>query len=280
MKIAVIGASGFIGGYLVKELKKNKKIQIIATFNKSKKKGVTKNLKWKKIDIKKVRGNMFYYLEKPDIVINAAWRDIPNYDSQTNIKTLSFQKKLVKNLILHGLKNLVILGTCFEYGLKNGKLNEKSQTLPITKYGKAKLNLLNFCLNLRNKYSYNLSWLRLFYMYGHNPNRDTLFNLIQKFKKNKLSSLAISGNLKRDYMPIKKVVWTIKKLSLMSKNFGIVNVCSGYPTSLKNITRKIINSKNKFSKINFNVKNKNHYEAVKFWGCNKKLNKILKRCNH
>ena len=31
----------------------------------------------------------------------------------------------IKNLILDGLQNIIITGTCFEYGLREGELSEK-----------------------------------------------------------------------------------------------------------------------------------------------------------
>ena len=57
----------------------------------------------------------------------------------------------------------------------------------------------------------------MFYIYGFNPYRMTLFNLIQKYKNNKLKSLNITGDLERDYLSIEKVSKIIIKLSLLKK---------------------------------------------------------------
>ena len=132
MKIAVIGASGFVGNYILTELKKNKNLKIIATFNKNKIYGNDKKIIYKKLDIEKKK-NFYKYLNRPEIIINASWQGLPNYDSNINYKSLRYQKILCKNLIENGLKNLVVLGTCFEYGRKNGKLDEKTLPKPITK---------------------------------------------------------------------------------------------------------------------------------------------------
>ena len=82
----------------------------------------------------------------------------------------------------------------------------------------------------------------MFYIYGFNPYRMTLFNLIQKYKNNKLKSLNITGDLERDYLSIEKVSKIIIKLSLLKKNIGIVNLCSGKSIRLKDLTRKLLNS--------------------------------------
>lgn len=69
MKIAVIGATGFIGSEVVKILLKNKKINIIGTYNKS----ITskKNrIIYRKLDIYKRKNNFYKYLDYPEVVIN------------------------------------------------------------------------------------------------------------------------------------------------------------------------------------------------------------------
>ena len=78
IKIAIIGGTSFIGNKLLFLLSK-KKFQIIATFNS--KRSISKNNKiiWKKLDLNKKKKNYFKYLNSPDIVINLAWPDIPNY---------------------------------------------------------------------------------------------------------------------------------------------------------------------------------------------------------
>ena len=65
-------------------------------------------------------------------------------------------------------------GTCFEYAKKNGKHNELDKTDPLTSYGKSKDLLRKFLFRLKKKYKFNLTWVRIFYMYGKNYNRNTL----------------------------------------------------------------------------------------------------------
>ena len=71
-----------------------------------------------------------------------AWPDIPNYLLEKHFKTQILQKKFNYNLINNGLKNLIMLGTCYEYGKISGKLNENLKPKPIIPYAKAKFELL------------------------------------------------------------------------------------------------------------------------------------------
>lgn len=276
MKIALIGASGFIGKHLIEQLVKEKNIIIIATFNNEKKLLKKKNLKWKKLDLEKNKKNFYKFLEYPDILINLSWKDLPNYNSKSNYVTLNYHKIFIKNLIKNGLRNIVYLGTCFEYGSKSGKYTERNKLNPATKYAKAKVNLFKYIKKLQTQEEINFSWLRLFYIYGYNFKRDTLYNLLVKYKKKRIKYLSVTGYLKRDYLSVENVAKYIKIISLKMKNFGAVNICSGKAISLKKFTRKIITSKKLYSKINF-IKNKNNsYEADIIFGCNKKMKKILK----
>ena len=44
---------------------------------------------------------------------------------------------------------------------------------------------------------------------------------------------------------------------------------------LKNFVKINIKDRKKFNRIEMNGKNPNSFEAKKFWGCNKKLKKII-----
>ncbi len=275
MKIAIVGGTGFIGSYLVKDLSKIKKVKLVATFNKSKPPFRKKNIKWIKLNLRQKRKNFYKYLKYPEILINLSWSNIPNYMSSSHYKIYKYQKNLIENLVKNGLKNLLVLGTCFEYGNIEGKISEKKTPNPITPYAKSKLKLLKSMIKLQKKQKYNLSWLRLFYVYGYNSKRNTLYNLVKKFEINSKKELLISGNLVRDYISISDLVKIIRKISFLKQNTGIVNVCSGKPISLKEFCYKILSDKRKIKKINFTNKKKNNYEPFGFWGNNKKLKKLM-----
>ena len=173
-KIAIIGGTSFIGTKLIFLIPKNK-FKIIATYNN--KKNIVKNKKitWKKLNLNKKKKNYFKYLNSPDIVVNLAWPDIPQYLLKRHLKTFILQKRLNYNLVNNGLKNLIILGTCYEYGKISGKLNEGIKPKPIIPYAKAKFELFKSIIKLKKKKSFKLSWLRPFFVYGNNKKRKTLF---------------------------------------------------------------------------------------------------------
>jgi len=170
---------------------------------------------------------------------------------------------------------LVIAGTCFEYAKKNGKHGELDKTKPFTNYGKGKDQLRKFLFKLRKKNKFNLTWVRIFYMYGKNYNRETLTNLVINSKRNK-KYVQLNKNIKRDFLDVKQVAYRIILLSLKQKNFGVVNICSGKQLSLKSLV-KILKNKYKIQPlVKFkNMKNK-IYEPKNFYGDTNKFNRIIK----
>ncbi len=278
MKIAIIGATGFLGSNILKLIPK--KYEIIATYvNKEKKRLKKKNIKWKFLDIHK-RDKFYNYLNKPEIIIHLGWSNLPNYKLKYHLqKELPSQKKFIYDLVSSGLKNIFIAGTCFEYGYQEGKLSEKNFDKPNNYYSKAKCELKNYVIKLNKKFEFKFIWGRIFYIYGKHNSRDTLFNQIIKSSKKNGKKINVTGNLIRDYLHIKEISKIIIKLSFLKKNIGLINICSGKALSLKNLVKKIANENKIKPKINFTKTKNNNIEPNKFWGCNRKLKFYLKKNN-
>jgi nucleoside-diphosphate-sugar epimerase len=271
MLIAIIGGTSFIGQKLISTLK-NKKI--IATYN-SNKTSNSNNIIWKKLNFKDNKKNLFKYLRSPDIVINLAWADIPKYHLKKHYKTFYYQKRLNFNLIQNGLKNLIVIGTCYEYGKINGKISENIKEKPNTHYGISKLKLLKSILNLKKRVEFKFTWLRPFFVYGLNKKRNTLFSLIKKLENGKINKLNVSGNLVRDFVSINFLCSMINKVINLNDDLGIINICSGKGTTIKNFVKENLRFKKNLKKINMKAANPNKFEPKAFWGDDTKLKKTL-----
>lgn len=275
MKIAIIGGSSFIGQNLLSFLTK-KKYKIISTYtNNSEIKNEFPGIKWKKLDISKNKKNFFKFLEFPDILINLSWPDIPDYKTKKHFKTFYYQKRFNYNLINNGLKNLIVMGTCYEYGKRNGKINESFIAKPIIPYAISKLKLLESILHLKKKRNFKFTWLRPFFVYGLNKKRKTLFSIIKEIDKGKQIKISVPGKLNRDFIPIEYLSFVIYKIFKLNRDIGILNVCSGKKKSIKEFIFENLNHKNKINKIDMNGKNPNSFEPLSFWGSTLKLKRIL-----
>ena len=276
LKIVVVGGNSSIGQDLLSKLK-SKKIKIIPTYRSVKNIKNKYNLHWKKLDISKNKKNFFSYLEYPDIVVNLAWADIPNYKTKKHFTTYKIQKRFISNLIKNGLKNFIGIGTCYEYGKINGKVKENYKAKPITPYAQAKLNLLKSIQVLKKNYSFKYTWLRPFFVYGKNNKRKTLFTLIKDLDNNKINKLEVSGNLVRDFISTRYLNTILTKIILLNKEYKILNVCSGKGITVKEFIQKNLKNKKNMTKVNLMTKNKNDFEGKIFLGDNRKLNQIIKK---
>ena len=80
-----------------------------------------------------------------------------------------------------GIKNILVAGTCFEYGLVNGPIKSNTICNPTNMYAIGK-NLLHKMLLLeKKKLSFNLLWTRIFYPYGENQKSGIVLSELQRF---------------------------------------------------------------------------------------------------
>ena len=279
MKILVTGSTGFIGSYVIDELLKYDH-EIIAT-SRSRSKAIQTSW-WNKV--KYVECDLyseidFYSLfDTPELVIHLAWDGLPNYSSLFHFeKNLPASYSFLKNMIISGVKNIAVLGTCFEYGLKNGCLTEEEIAQPVTAYGLAKDTLRKYLQLLSAQYQFSFKWIRLFYVYGKNQNEKSLIPKIDAAIENNQEVFNMSGGEQlRDYLPVEKVAEYIVKIALQTETMGIINCCSNQPISIRKFVEDYLHQRNSEMKINYGYYPYAEHEPMAFWGDDTKLKTILK----
>ena len=151
--------------------------------------------------------------------------------------------------------------------------------IPITLYGKAKKLLLLNLVALQRKKNFNLTWLRIFYVYGHNQKNKSLFSQLKNFikKKNKIFFKLTNGKQKRDYLDVNVLSRRIISIAFLRRNLGVTNVCSGKPISVKKLVFKWKKNFKWDIEFEFGSKKLRKYEPEDFWGSIKKIKKVLKK---
>jgi nucleoside-diphosphate-sugar epimerase len=277
MKILVTGASGFVGRHVIVELLKQDH-EIIATTRNKKITGEGR-VKYVFIDLDKIElsENYFSVFGQPDLLIHLAWQGLPNYKSLFHFEqNLMSQYHFLKNMVENGLQKLVITGTCFEYGIKEGCLSEEMITDPKNSYGLAKDTLRKFLFELQKKVNFDCKWIRLFYMYGEGQNTNSLFSQLQSALDSHEEEFKMSGGeQERDYLPVAKVAEYIVAITLQSEVSGIINCCSGKPIKIKHLVEDYLKKTNQKIKLDLGYYPYPDYEAMSFWGDDSKLKKII-----
>jgi dTDP-6-deoxy-L-talose 4-dehydrogenase (NAD+) len=279
VKVAVTGATGFLGRYVLGELSRYD-IEVI---------GIARNLSehhkslpvhhWACVNIAEPPMNAFRAVGEPDVLIHLAWDGLPNYRSLHHFEVeLPRQYIFLRKLIEGGLRNLMVTGTCFEYGMQSGELFENTHCKPSNPYGFAKDTLRRQLDFLQQTQSFNLTWARLFYVYGDGQAKNSLWPLLKATVDRGESVFNMSaGEQLRDYLPVKQLVSYIVKVALLRSDVGVVNICSGKPISVRALVERWINDWGWTVKLNCGHYPYPDYEPFAFWGNNKKLLKITKK---
>lgn len=279
--VLITGATGFLGTYVLNELFLQG-CNIIATssgIEKAKESKWFNKVKYIPLDLKELDDTINYYefFQRPNLMIHLAWEGLPNYKSAFHIEeNLPRHSSFLRNMIRNGLTDLTVAGTCFEYGMQEGALNENMQTFPANPYAKAKDELRKSLEIFRQQYSFSLKWVRLFYMYGKGQNPNSLLSQLDKaLAENQKVFNMSGGQQERDYLPVEKIAEYIVKIALQKEVEGIINCCNGRPITIKDLVENYLQKQNKNIKLNFGYYPYPDYEPMKFWGDNSKLKRII-----
>lgn len=279
MKVLVTGATGFIGSYVVNELLKRQH-HVIAT---SRDRDKARSCEWfSQVEyipcgLNVVQDNFFHFFQQPNLLIHLAWEGLPNYKDLFHLeKNLFSNYRFLKNMIEHGLKSLVVTGTCFEYGMQSGTLSEDMETKPDNPYGLAKDTFRKFLEQLQKKIDFELKWVRLFYMYGKGQSPKAILSQLDRAFENGETTFKMSGGEQlRDYLPVEKVAEYIVKIAMQNKEHGIINCCSGTPISIRKLVEDYLEKKQKSIHLKLGYYPYPDYEPMAFWGDIEKLKKAI-----
>lgn len=211
-------------------------------------------------------------------MIHLAWGGLPNYLSCHHMDTeLVQQIRFLRNAIESGIERLTQTGTCFEYGAREGELREEMACRPTSPYGYAKLALLRYVEFLSRELPFSYRWLRLFYMYGEGQSAKSLYTLFRAaYERGDTSFDMSAGHQIRDFMPVSEVVARITALHEANVPDGIYNICSGKPTSVRQLVEGWAANWGYNVRLNLGKFPIPNYEPLAFWGSDAKTGAALK----
>ena len=279
MKIAVTGATGFIGRHVLAQLKTYSVDDIVVVSRQEHAEGLNKSgLHWVTMDVEDAPADAFDRMGRPDVLIHLAWGGLPNYASCHHFeRELPTQFKFLKGLIQSGLKKVLVTGTCFEYGSQSGALSEGSITVPTNAYGFAKDALRKQLEFLQHDQNFKLVWVRLFYLFGDGQAENSLLPQLQRAVENGDAEFNMSaGEQLRDYMPVEDAANCIVRLAIDGEAPPIINVCSGQPVSVRRLVEQWLLKFGWQMKLNLGYYPYPAYEPMAFWGNCQTLDKYLK----
>lgn len=267
----VTGATGFIGKHLVSFLleRGHEVIAVARDETKASKMLWYSDVKFHAHDIHAV--GFLPTLEQysyPDAVAHLAWPGLPNHNELYHFEeNLPADYKFIKSLIYQGLKQILVAGTCFEYGIQNGCLKEDFPTFPVNPYALAKDTLRKFLKSLQKNSSFNMQWARLFYMYGAGQHPGSLLAQLDSAIESGAKYFDMSGGEQlRDYLPVETVAKKLVFLLEHTQYDGVVNICSGKAISIRKLVEQHLARRDVKIRLNLYCRPYSDYEPMAFWG--------------
>jgi nucleoside-diphosphate-sugar epimerase len=249
MRIFITGGTGFIGSHLVTKLEKTKHEIFV--------------LRKRLGDIKKWQSEVAHF--KPQVAIHLAWEGIPDFSAVMSIKNLQYGLDLFRMLARIGCQRIITVGSCWEYGTHQWKLNEEMAVRPFNAFTAAKNALHWLGQEIAKESKVQFIWARLFYVYGPGQKKQSLIPYIIDCAQRGIKPEIKTPKVKNDFIYIEDVIKAL--ICLIEKNGenSIYNVGSGKATSIEKIIQIIydkLQKKISFPK-SFNQSNKG--TITDFW---------------
>lgn len=276
MKVAVSGASGFIGRHVLAELARRHET-VVASARNAGSVAAAPGITFVPLDLAAPPTHSFELLGRPDVLIHLAWEGLPNYRSarHTDIEEPR-QFAFLRSLIADGLPALLVTGTCLEYGMRSGALHEALPAAPVNSYAIAKDRLRRELEGLRGTHRFALTWARLFYMYGPGQAPGSLLPQLAAAVARGDERFDMSGGEQlRDYLPVDEVARLLVALALTHCDAGVVNVCSGQPVRIRDLVESWLTQHQWRIALNLGHYPYPDHEPMAFWGDRRRLDAVL-----
>lgn len=258
MKIAIIGASSFIGKNLVKHLSK-KDWQIIAVVRN---KELHKNLFLENNNVTLLECDMKDYADlgnligHVDCVVYLTWNGTRG-DARADFirQKENYEQSMIaiKSIVNAGCKKILTAGSQAEYGpwFSNRKLKETDEEKPNTEYGKFKLKFYKDAKKYCDEHGAVIIEPRLFSLYGPGDFEGTMIvSMLKKMLKNESCDLT-ECKQKWDFLYIDDAIKGLIKLIENDNISGVYNFGSGKSYPLKHYVEEMYRITESSSILNY-----------------------------
>lgn len=258
MKIAIIGATSFIGRKLLTQLyRRNMEIIAVIRDRQTNVRFLDKfpNIKIVECDLADYAdlGNL---VGRIDCAVYLTWNGTRG-DMRTDYtrQRYSFEQSMcaVKSLVEAGCRKIITAGSQAEYGiwLNNRKLTEEDEEHPNTAYGQFKLSFYKEAKIFCEEHNVKIIEPRFFSLYGPDDFAGTMIiSILKKMLNNVPCDLTLCKQ-KWDFLYIDDAIEGIIKLIESEAAYGVYNFGSGESFPLKEYIEEMYRITGSKSKLNY-----------------------------
>ena len=250
-KIAISGGAGFIGAALANELHARGQQEIklfdnLSTGDWSRLEGQFEKVQ---IDIAKTsKGELADLLAGIEVLFHLSAVKLHNekncFEDVIMHNVLGTQN-LMEAAGLAGVKKVIFTSSLYAYGMvKTETFTEDLVPLPTTIYGASKLFGESLVSIASQKYGFDYSIARLFFIYGEKQYsqggyKSVIVNNFERLKSGESAVINGDGGQVLDYLHVSDCVSALISLSVNTTN-DVYNISSGVPLSIKQLTDQML----------------------------------------
>jgi dTDP-6-deoxy-L-talose 4-dehydrogenase (NAD+) len=281
-KVLVTGATGFIGRHVVKALlARGFAVRAVARdIDKARSmpwfSDAQADVEFVAADIHGQGTDVRALCQGVDALVHLAWPGLPNYAGLFHFEVnLPADYAFIKAVVQGGVRQVLVTGTCFEYGLQSGPLSESTPAQPTNPYGLAKNTLRLFLEALSRTEPFTLQWARLFYLHGEGQNPTSLLASLERAIAAGDTQFDMSpGDQLRDYLPVERAAGYLATLVEHPECGGIFNCSSGQPVSVRGLVEDQLRQRGVSMQLNLGHYSYSPHEPMAFWGINHRLQRL------
>jgi len=237
MRIALTGANGFIGRYLVPILLAEGH-EVIAIS--SKPDGFPhEGLSWLKANLlNEIECRDAIRTAKAECIVHLAWHSAHGkfWTSSENFAWSNATANLLTEFSQTGGRRIIFAGTCAEYDSSHGYCSEDiTPTAPTTIYGKCKDATRQYAQIYCKEHALEFVWGRVFSPYGPGEQQGRLLPSVLRSMLLEEPVRCSHGRQYRDFLHVSDVASAFVHLATGTDETGIFNVSSGKPVQISEI---------------------------------------------
>lgn len=246
MKVAITGASGFLGSYVLQRLAAGGDVEVLALLR-------NPESAWRTRDVlERVRvcradlGDDSSYAGAlrafaPTHLVHLAWEGVAgrNRNDAAQYRNVDRTLRLLENALAAGARHFIGLGSQAEYGPCAQRIDETEATRPTTMYGAAKLATCLLAERLCTVSNARFAWLRLFSSYGPMDNPDWMIPYLARSLLRGERPSVTRAEQRWDYIYIDDAAHAVEAVARAPAARGVFNLGSGTAPVLKDVIELI-----------------------------------------